>query len=273
MGDMGTGREDQKKVAAAMIQQAKSDSLNFILTVGDNIYEKGVTSADDPLWKSAIEDVYNDPALMVPIYASLGNHDHYGVVEAQLEYAKKNKRWKMPGRYYTFIRTLADMTDVQFFAIDTYPITNEKAAEKYPVEPQLEWLDKALGESKARWKIVFGHHPLYSHVEKPREIERQAMIRQVEPLLIKHKVDLCLFGHDHTLEMLKPVNGVNHVITGASAGPDKAYGVVWNENEAFYASTGDGFTFYRVSKNELVIEFVRMSGETQFVHVLNKSGT
>ncbi|MEK7755630.1 MAG: hypothetical protein AAB385_00250, partial [Planctomycetota bacterium] len=59
VGDMGTGRPDQYKVAAAMAQRAKSDHVDFILTVGDNIYEDGVSSVDDPQWKTKFEDVYS----------------------------------------------------------------------------------------------------------------------------------------------------------------------------------------------------------------------
>ena len=48
MGDWGTGRPGQHKVAAAMAERAKKDKVDFLLTVGDNFYEDGVTSADDP---------------------------------------------------------------------------------------------------------------------------------------------------------------------------------------------------------------------------------
>jgi len=265
IGDMGTGRPDQYRVAAAMAQRAKSDRVDFILTVGDNIYEHGVKSVDDPQWKTKFEDVYSDPALQLPMYPTLGNHDHRGNPEAQVEYSQRNKNWKMPAPYYTFTRTLGDETTVQYLAIDSDPIKNQapKAA------AQLTWLDEELGKSGARWKIVYGHHPLYSHVGEDREKERRILIAALEPLFAKHKVDVYLAGHDHTLEMLKPVKGVNYVITGGGAGPDKAYEVSWTD-EAYYAATLGGFTLFRVGKSEIVIEFVRLDGRTQYAHTISK---
>lgn len=262
-GDMGTGRPDQHKVAAAMAQRAKSDHVDFILTVGDNIYDKGVSSEDDPQWKTKFEDVYADPALQVPTYPTLGNHDYKGNPQAQVRYSQRNKNWRMPARYYTFVRTLTDGTNVQFFAIDSEPIQGflDNAGE------QLAWLDAELAKSDARWKIVFGHHPLYSHGEKHGN--NQAMIAKVGPLLAKHHVDLYLCGHDHTLEMFKPIDGVYHVVTGAGGGPDMAYGVHWTD-ESYYAATLGGFTLIRVGKNEIVVEFVRLDGKTEYAHAIIK---
>jgi acid phosphatase len=264
IGDMGTGTPDQHEVAAAMARKAKADGLDFILTVGDNFYPDGVASVDDPAWRTKFLDVYNDPALAVRVYASLGNHDHRGSVQAQIDFSTQNGRWFMPARYYTFTRTLSDGTRVQFFAIDSDPIENRRDE----AAAQLAWLDSELGKSEARWKIVFGHHPLYSHGWHGTS---RAMIDQLEPLFVKNGVDVYLAGHDHTLEMLKPVKGVHYVVTGAAGGPDKAYRVDWTD-EAYYAATLGGFTYYRVSKDELVIEFVRLDGRTQYAHVLTQPG-
>ena len=73
------------------------------------------------------------------------------------------------------------------------------------------------------------------------------MIEKLEPLLVKHKVDVYFAGHDHTLEMLKPVKGVNYVVSGAAGGPDKAYNVTWSD-DSFYAATLGGFVACRASK-------------------------
>ncbi len=262
-GDMGTGHSDQYKVAEAMAQRAKSDHVDFILTVGDNFYEDGVSSVDDPQWKTKFEDVYADPALQLPIYPILGNHDHNGNPKAQVEYSQRNKNWKMPAQYYTFTHTLGDETTVQYFAIDSDPIQRGggDSAE------QLTWLDAELAKSAARWRIVFGHHPLYSNGEAHGD--NAAMIAKVGPLLTKHHVDVYLCGHDHTLEMFKPIGGVYHVVTGAGGGPDMAYGVAWTD-ESYYAATLGGFTLLRVGKSEIVIEFVRLDGRTQYAHTITK---
>jgi len=255
---------DQKLVATAMATRAKSDGLDFMITVGDNFYEAGVKDADDPMFKSAFVDVYAGP-LQVPTYASLGNHDHKGNIQAQIDYSQKNKNWIMPAAYYTFTRTLGDGTEVQFFAVDTNPIKMKKPE----VSAQIAWLDQELGKSDARWKFVFGHHPLYSHTGRDREAERKTLRDAFEDLFVKYKVDAYFAGHDHILELLKPAKGVNYVIAGASAGAKKSYKVDWTD-EAYYAATLGGFVLVRVSKDEVVFEFVRLDARTQYAYTLTK---
>ena len=255
---------DQKLVASAMASRAKTDGLDFMITVGDNFYEDGVKSVDDPMFKSAFVDIYAGP-LQVPVYPALGDHDHRGNVQAQIDYSQKNKNWKLPAAYYTFTRTLGDGTKVQFFAVDTIPIREKKP----DVSVQIAWLDQELGKSDARWKFVFGHDPLYSHTEKDRAGQRTIIRGAIEALLIKYRVDAHFAGHDHILEMLKPVSGVNYVISGGGAGAKKAAGVEWTD-ESYYAATVGGFVQVRISNNEAVFEFVRPDGKTQYAHVLAK---
>ena len=107
------------EVAAAVAERANRERYDFMLTVGDNFYPAGVFSTDDPQWTSAWEDVYDDPALDVPVYAILGNHDHSGFPLEQLKYARRNDRWTMPDLYYSWSERLADGTRVDFFALDT----------------------------------------------------------------------------------------------------------------------------------------------------------
>ena len=163
-------------------------------------------------------------------------------------------------------------TKVQFFALDTTPIITARPS----ADAQLRWLDEQLRRSDARWKIVFGHHPVYSHSWHGDE---KIMIERVDPLLKKHRVDLYLAGHDHALELLKPsatgggrdgaVNGVHYVISGAAGGPDKAYRIDWSD-ESYYAATLGGYVLLRAGKDELVIEFVRLDGRTQYAYTLRK---
>lgn len=258
-GDHGTGSRDQHRVAQAMAKRAASDRVEFLITTGDNFYSAGVESVDDPQWRTKWEDVYKAKSLQIPCYASLGNHDHRGNVQAQIDYAKTNARWTLPARYYTFKKPLDGGQQVQFFVLDTDVLGANDPK-------QGAWLAKELKRSRARWKIVVGHHPLYSHSMRPYNLR---MIRHLEPLLVEHKVDLYLAGHDHVLEMTKPIKGVNYVVSGAGGGPSKAYAARWTAR-SHYAATRGGFVLGRISSSELVLEFVRMKGETQYAHVLYK---
>ena len=92
-GDWGRqGEQDQVEVAAQMASAAKATGAKFIISVGDNFYEDGVASTDDPHWRKSFEEVYQAPSLQVPWYAILGNHDYHGNCEAQIAYSKINPR-------------------------------------------------------------------------------------------------------------------------------------------------------------------------------------
>jgi 3',5'-cyclic AMP phosphodiesterase CpdA len=62
-----------------------------------------------------------------------------------------------------------------------------------------EWLEKSLAESPARWKVVMGHHPIWSSAGSKFHQARM-MRRLILPALCRH-ADMYLAGHEHTLEL------------------------------------------------------------------------
>jgi hypothetical protein len=87
------------------------------------------------------------------------------------------------------------------------------------------WLDDALASSTARWKIVIGHHPLWSSSGGKFE-QAKALRRLILPTLCR-QADLYLAGHEHTLEVhtddcSKATTGSNlaplpQIVSGAAA--------------------------------------------------------
>lgn len=84
-GDFGTGDEHQKHTADAMTSYCKEKGCDFAITVGDNIYPRGVENFLDgkadydrgtPNY-AIINNVFvnNYKNLNIPIYMSFGNHD------------------------------------------------------------------------------------------------------------------------------------------------------------------------------------------------------
>lgn len=263
IGDWGTGTRDQKAVAAAMATRARAERPDLIVTTGDNFYPRGVRSADDKLWEVAFERIYDDPALKeVPWWPSLGNHDHHGDVDAQVQYSQKSPRWRFPARHHTTSFPLGEGASLQLFVLDTNPLMHRKEPE------QLEWLDRELGHSKATWKVVVGHHPVRSRSIRG---DSPQLVEQLEPLLFRHQVELYLAGHDHCLELLKPIQGLTYLVSGGGAGPGWAYRVEWTE-DLDYAATGGGFALLRFTPTDCWIEFVRNDAKTQFAKVLTKPG-
>jgi 3',5'-cyclic AMP phosphodiesterase CpdA len=130
----------------------------------------------------------------VKFYASLGNHDE----PTQANY----KLFNMNGRrYYTF----RPRGGVRFFALDT----------TYMDEKQLAWIEKEIGGSSSDWKIAFFHHPLYS--SGGRHGSDLELRKVLEPLFLKHGVDVVFAGHDHFYERIKPQKGIHHFISGGAA--------------------------------------------------------
>ncbi len=262
IGDQGTGKPGQFMVAQAMGLYAMANGVDFVLTTGDNIYPAGVSSPNDPDWLSKFETPYSAPVLLVPFYASLGNHDHLGSVSAAVDYTSHSDQWTMSAPYATFTRTLGDGTDVQFFTLDTDPIAQGGGS----AAAQLAWLQDALAASTARWKFAYGHHPIHSY---GKHGDTKKMIEQVLPLLSAGGVDVYFCGHDHSMQLLDEPGGPLLVVSGAASGVENATPVKYGANTV-YASTGGGFVSARVSQDQLLLEFVRLDGLTQFVATLDK---
>jgi hypothetical protein len=264
IGDFGTGDAKQKAVAQAMAAQSSRQPVEFVLLLGDNFYENGVAAVDDRQFTAKFENIYHQPSLQIPFYAVLGNHDYRGNPEAQVQYSRVSRRWKMPARYYTFIQSLDDSTAVQFFALDTTPIAAGDAAAK----EQLAWLENELKKSRAFWKIVFGHHPLYSGGFHGRDRETLNMREKLEPLF-EAAVDLYLCGHDHDQQLIKlPGQRLHYVISGA--GGAKCRDVAYTEDTIF-ATTNPGFAGFRLSRRELLIEFISAQSKLEYACVINKN--
>jgi len=264
LGDWGTGGEGQKRVAQIMNEKAGRDSLHFVLTLGDNFYGDDLISVTDPQWQAKFESVYNLPFLNVPFFASLGNHDYQGTEnpEAQIEYSRRNSRWQMPARYYTFTRQLEQSAAIQFFALDTYEIVSPQTEAKSA--RQLEWLENELKKSQATWKVVFGHNPVFSNGEHGGH---PLMQKHAQLVFERYKIDFYLCGHEHDRQLLQPVAGVHYVVSGTGALSDNTK---WADNSIFAASD-IGFAWCRVAADEFHIQFVDKNGEVEFAYTLNKS--
>ena len=199
----------------------------------------------------------------MPFFASLGNHDYKKNAnpDAQVNYSKRhNTKWKMPARYYTFTRALEAGATIQFFALDT------EALNMFDIMggAQVEWLEAELAKSTATWKVVFGHHPVFSN---GKHGNIPAMQKYIRPLLEKYRVDFYLAGHDHDRQLLQPVAGVRYIVSGTAA---KSRDTLWFNNTIF-AATDLGFTWFRVSAEEFHVQFINKKGDIEFAHTVNKT--
>ena len=159
-GDWGRqGEQDQVEVAGQMARTAKAINPQFVISVGDNFYEDGVRSVDDPHWQKSFEEVYRDPALQVPWHCILGNHDYRANCDAQIAYHKINPRWNMPARYYVQSHQVDALTTADFFYLDTTPMLKSyhtNGREGHPGQCAYAGCSPTTGLVQVRFKSIAG---------------------------------------------------------------------------------------------------------------------
>lgn len=224
IGDAGTGDSRQTMIGSVLYHVDQDTSLDGILLLGDNIVGWNETGLPEDAYREYFEAPYA-PLLSsgVPFYAALGNHDtREGGTYRQTLYPLFNMEDR---RYYS--RVFGDEM-VEVFFLDSNTIKRDPQ--------QVAWVNDSLSRSRAAWKVVALHHPIYSTAkEYPSD---PSMIELLEPILVKNGVDLVLCGHNHIYERLRPVHGI-HYITAGSGGklsrgglaPDSSMRAAGNDEE------------------------------------------
>ena len=171
----------------------------------------------------------------VQFYAALGNHDDRSI--------RFYKPWNMGGEsYYSVSRK-----GVQFFVLDSGRLD----------PPQIAWIDGALKDSQADWKICGFHHPPYSDGGTHGS---QGGVRAVlEPIFVKYGVNVVFSGHDHLYERIRPQKGITYFVTGG-AGPVRRGDITPGRMTA--ASFDQDQTF-------MVVE---IDGDTLFFEAISRTG-
>jgi len=259
IGDWGKGTPEQRREAEALGRVAADFNARFIISTGDNFYPRGVTSVSDPNWKTLFEDVYTATSLMVPWYAVFGNHDHRGSTAAQIAYSKTSDRWRLTAAFYKHSERIADGIDADFFFLDTTPLyqTSHWPWKLWPFEnEQYAWLKRELAASTADWKIVVGHHPVFSGGEHGNT---SVLIKNLKPLFEKYGVDAYFNGHDHALEHIVK-DDVNYFTVGAGAEGSLTRAI---EGSRFLGGTA-GFLTAKLHRSDLQVEFFDESGASVY---------
>lgn len=267
IGDWGRdGHDGQRAVAAQMGKSAAAIGSKFTVSVGDNFYEDGVTSVADPQWESSFEQIYTAKSLQSPWKVILGNHDYRGNVQAQLDYSAKSHRWQLPARYYVETQSLPDGARADFFYLDTSPFIKKYLGSAVKIEgqdsqAQLDWLDKSLEASTAHWKIVVGHHPIYTALDDldGEDHDQPDLVARLNPILVKHDVPIYICGHDHLLQSVA-LNGITYVVTGAGSQTYTPRPAI----RGGFASGAHGFMTLHITGHKLNYSLVDMAGKALY---------
>lgn len=280
MGDFGrVGAYYQKDVAAAMGNAMVALDGEFVISVGDNFYPTGVESTQDYQWISSFENIYINPSLYSNWYVALGNHDYQGNVQAQIDYSKISKRWNMPSRYYSKVFQVNKNEKVLMVFMDTNPFivgyqNNPKYGDlsKQNTQEQIDWLEKTLSvnDPSIKWKIVVGHHPLYSGGKRKDSNDTKDFETKFADFFDKHKVDAYICGHEHDLQIIKPKNRYTTQFLSGAASEVRPSG---NMQHTIYAAAEPGFMTFSILGKELTVQVVkadRTETKVIYTHTIKK---
>jgi len=218
MGDYGTRDSRQASVAQGLAAVAGARQPAAVAAIGDNICPDG---AEDSPWTVARwwRDVYlGYDSLNRPWHVITGNHDWRtdGRVERDFTTSSENRgsHWQMPDFWYKK-RYESDGLTVDAFYIDTQVWKGSRTVERsignQARQRQIDWLFSELEKSTADWKIVLGHHPVYSAGNHGMT---EVLYRELDPKLREYGVPLYFAGHDHSKQVIY-YEGLSYVISGA----------------------------------------------------------
>lgn len=235
IGDSGTGGREEYELAQQMELYHEKVGFDFVIMLGDNIYG-GHRPAD---FRKKFEIPYH--ALLdagVKFYASLGNHDDPNDEPLY-------KPFNMDGkRYYTFKKG-----GVKFLALDS----------NYMDPKQLDWLGQSLQESKAKWKIAYFHHPLYSNGRKHGpDLDLRT---QLVPLFRQYGVNVVFSGHEHVYERIVPENSTYYFILGNS-GKLVTHDFKSSAGMAKGFDTDRAFMLIEIAGDEIYFQTISRAGRT-----------
>lgn len=227
VGDLANGKSGQDAIA----WQISLDKPDFLLALGDIVYPTGRVSAYmDHFWRTYTNvetpGMKNGAPIMasIPFHVVIGNHD----VDTSL-----NRYPDALGIYYFFrapanspgigkwntplARDKADAAAFKAAAGDSYPSLGFYSFDSGPAHflmldnsgyvkidaPEiLKWIESDLSASKARWKFVCMHAPMF-HSSPAHYTDQKS--RALHPLFERLGVDVVFAGHVHNYQRSLPL--------------------------------------------------------------------
>jgi len=321
IGDSGAPGPPQQQIARQMKKYYDDrHRFEFVLLLGDNVYPDGIGRGLKVHFEEPYAMLLGAG---VKFYAALGNHDIRKGTETQVNYDKFNmggRRYysfvKGDGliEFFALDSTVLSGDAKELEQLEVAQLEREKVAINADgrisqkerkrlarldpelegsrafikehtslAETQLAWFKDALSKSRARWKVVFMHHSIYSsamrrggHGNTKGVLRLRALL---EPILVQQKVDAVFAGHDHTFERAKPQpsqspNGHRVYYFTQGAGSKLRPGDL-NPGSPYFARGEDrknSFLVVRVTSGEMEVETIASDGDLIDSYEIVKKG-
>lgn len=293
IGDTGKGNAAQREVAVVMRDLCAARGCDFVLMLGDNIYDAGVDSVTDPQWQTKFEEPYHDVDL--PFYVALGNHDYGGklIIDApgignefergkiEVEYSMVSEKWNMPDTHYTF-----SWNHVGFVVLDTNAIIWSNTV----YGDQATWLPNAMMEVAGKdWVFVAGHHPYRSNgthgnagdydapelagipIPNPIPIQDGEAVKDFFDAHVCGLGQIYFSGHDHSRQWLDEPGalcGTQMIVSGAGASTTE---IRDRGNTAFFEDAAkEGFMYVDIDGDTFTGEFWNIDGVMDYTRTFTR---
>ena len=204
--------------------------------------------ADGPrqsCWDEAFRDIDSVTQAM-PLLVVAGNHDYRKGVIQWLE-----RRFPLTFSYFLDSK----MGDNQVYTLNYGPVQFfllDSNRELPFLLTQRDWLKAQLEQSRARWKIVVLHHPLFSIRSRSRNLIQRWVFND---LLETYDVDLVLQAHEHAYARMTAHEGgqaVTPVYTVSHCSP-KNYDIYENDRYDKSIASSRFYQTVRISGDSLTL--------------------
>ena len=196
-------------------------SIDFIVALGDNFYNVGVSGVDDEQWNTTFVSQFRRGSLEKALYYPvLGNHDYMddgshppnrsqGLNQVAYHY-ERDALWYLPAANHTFTR-LFNMTDgglllkIAYVVIDSECVHLCANGSPSCWDPQhADWVNETLtildADQSVDHIVVLMHHALASPVGGHPDPKYDAALI---PIMRSHRVSFTLAGHAHFVSWAK----------------------------------------------------------------------
>ncbi|PON79275.1 Calcineurin-like phosphoesterase domain, apaH type [Parasponia andersonii] len=303
VGDWGRkGAYNQSQVALQMGWIGEKLSINFVISTGDNFYDDGLRSINDPAFENSFTKVYTAKSLQKPWYNEevapcsggiavtqlrlclvegrddrkgrelilvLGNHDYRGNAMAQLDPVFRN----IDSRWLCMRSFVVNSEIAEFFFVDTTPFVD-----KYFLRPKHHRYD---------WRGVLPRKDYLSNLLKDLDLalrnsaanwkfvvghhgirsaghhgDTKELVKQLLPVLEANEVDLYINGHDHCLQHISSNTSPIQFLT--SGGGSKAW------KGEFNTSNRDGLRFYYDGQGFMSVQLTPTDASVYFYNIYGR---
>ena len=120
-------------------------------------------------------------------------------------------------------------------------------------------------DPSVRWKIVVGHHPMYSGGKRKNSEDTLLFEKKFADLFDQYKVDAYISGHEHDLQIIKPKGRYTTQFLSGAASEVRVSG---EREGTIFAADVPGFMTFSIKGNQLLVQSVK--ADENGAKVLNK---